>query len=186
MDTGRVQDIESWIRSHFFGKYRGKVVDNNDLLGQRGRLQVEVPAVLADQRVWAMPCVPYAGEGVGLYCLPPVGAGVWIEFEGGDPSYPIWTGCFWADGELPSEIVTPDTRLLKTENAQFKIDDTVGEVLLANSRDASTTWASDVATTAGAASHTVGGVGVVSESSPGKVEVGAGGVTINDGAFKVS
>lgn len=186
METNRLQDIETWIRSHFFGKYRGKVVDNNDVLSQRGRLQVMVPAVLGDEPIWAVPCVPYAGPDVGFFFLPPIDAGVWVEFEGGDPSYPIWSGCFWGDGELPSEAATSDTRILKTENAQLSIDDLVGEVVLTNQHDVSTTWNSDVATTAGSASHTVGGIGVVSESAPGKVEVGSSGVTINSGAFKVS
>ena len=184
--VNRLEEIETWIRSHFFGKYRGKVVDNNDLLGGRGRLQVTVPAVLGDNPVWAVPCVPYAGPDVGFFYLPPVDAGVWIEFEGGDPSYPVWAGCFWGDGQLPSEIFTADNRLLKTENTLFSIDDSVGEAVLSNQQNVSTTWGSEVATAAGSATHTVGGVGVVSESAPGKVEVGMSGVTINDGAFKVS
>lgn len=186
METDRLQDIETWIRSHFFGKYRGKVVDNNDVLSQRGRIQVKVPAVLGDEPVWAVPCVPYAGPDVGFFFLPPVDAGVWIEFEGGDPSFPIWSGCFWADGQLPSEVLTADNRILKTENATVAIDDTVGEVVLSNQQDVKTTWNAEVVTSAGSATHTVGGVGVVSESSPGKVEVGSGGVTINNGAFKVT
>lgn len=186
MEYNRVEDIESWIRSHFFGKYRATVVDNLDVLGQKGRLQVQVPSVLGDQTIWAMPCVPYAGSDVGFYFLPPVGSGVWIEFEGGDPSYPIWTGCFWADGELPSEILTADTRILKTENAHFKVDDIIGEVELTNSQGATTTWSLDITDSVGPSTHTVGAVGIVSESTPGKVDVGAAGVTINNGAFKVS
>jgi len=31
---------------------------------------------------------------MGLFALPSVGAGVWIEFEHGDPDYPIWSGCW--------------------------------------------------------------------------------------------
>ncbi len=182
----RIEDIETWIRSHFYGKYRGVVVDNNDLLGQKGRLQVTVPAVLGDNPVWAMPCVPYAGPDVGFYFLPPVDAGVWIEFEGGDPSYPIWTGCFWSDGQLPPEVLTAENRMLKTENVHLNIDDNLGEVVITNQQNVSTTWNSEVTTEAGTASHTVGGIGVVSESAPGKVEVGSSGVTINNGAFKVT
>ena len=186
MQIDRLQDIETWVRTHFFGKYRGKVVDNNDFLGQRGRIQVMVPAVLGTNVVWAIPCVPYAGPDVGFFFMPPIDAGVWVEFEGGDPSYPIWTGCFWGDGQLPSEILTSDTRILKTENAHLSVDDTVGDVELTNQQNVTTTWSADVTTSAGAATHTVGGIGVVSESSPGKVEVGASGVNINSGAFKVS
>ena len=50
-----------------------------------------------DDSGWALPAVPYAGDGVGFFMIPPIGASVWIEFEHGDPDYPIWTGCFWAD-----------------------------------------------------------------------------------------
>ena len=42
-----------------------------------------------------MPCVPIAGKQEGMYMVPQVGAGVWIEFEQGDPDYPIWVGGFW-------------------------------------------------------------------------------------------
>ena len=67
---------------------------------QRGRVQVSVPAVLGDgQLSWAEACVPYAGDSVGLFVVPPVGANVWVEFEGGDPAYPILGGCFWGPGE---------------------------------------------------------------------------------------
>jgi uncharacterized protein involved in type VI secretion and phage assembly len=83
-----------------FGKYRGKVEDNNDRTG-RGRLKVTVPAVMGKEPVWALPCVPYAGDNMGLYTIPEKGTGVWVEFEAGNPSSPIWVGCFWADGQAP-------------------------------------------------------------------------------------
>ena len=81
--------------TQFFGKYRGKVENNIDPM-MLGRVQVSVPAVLGSgQLSWAMPCAPFAGPGVGLFTVPPVGANVWVEFEAGDPDYPIWSGCFW-------------------------------------------------------------------------------------------
>jgi hypothetical protein len=96
-------------RQRFYGKYRGTVVNTLDPL-QIGRIQVLVPAVggLAPS-TWAMPCVPVAGPQTGLHALPPVGAGVWIEFEGGDPDFPIWTGCFWGSvAEVPAlALATP-------------------------------------------------------------------------------
>ena len=49
----------------FYGKYRGKVENNVDVLFM-GRVQVSVPAVLGDGRLsWAMPCAPCAGPGAG-------------------------------------------------------------------------------------------------------------------------
>ena len=185
MHFDHIELIEELLRKRYFGKYRGKVVDNNDLL-RLGRVKVTVDGIIGDDGLWAWPCVPYAGPSVGFHCLPPSKALVWVEFEGGDPSYPIWTGCMWADGELPSEVVTADTRLLRTEQAQLTIDDLLGEVTLKNELNASVTLSLDVKTEAGTATHTVGALGVVSESTPGKVEVGVAGVTINNGAFKVT
>ncbi len=82
----------------FFGKYRGTVINNVDPL-MEGRLMVEVPDVLSlSPSSWAVPCVPLAGPTgppMGVYLVPPIGAGVWIEFEKGDPDYPIWVGCRW-------------------------------------------------------------------------------------------
>jgi hypothetical protein len=76
----------------FFGKFRGTVTDNQDPDG-RGRIQALVPALTGREATgWALPCVP-----AGVFALPAVGARVWIEFEQGDPSLPVWTGCWWAD-----------------------------------------------------------------------------------------
>ncbi|NMF85092.1 phage baseplate assembly protein V [Nodosilinea sp. P-1105] len=85
----------------FFGKYRGKVTATKDPL-HLGRVQVQVPAIFGEGRhSWAMPCTPYAGQDIGLFMVPPVNTNIWVEFEGGDPDYPIWSGCFWGEGELP-------------------------------------------------------------------------------------
>jgi hypothetical protein len=76
----------------FYGKYRGVVVSNIDPQ-QLGRLMVKVPDVLGeDPCFWAMPASPVAGPQMGIYAVPPVNAGVWVEFEQGDPNYPIWSG----------------------------------------------------------------------------------------------
>ncbi len=91
----------------FYGKYRGSVVNNIDPL-QRGRIQALVPDVSSTLPTsWAMPAVPVAGSGMGVFVLPPVGAGVWIEFEQGDPDYPIWSGGWWGNtGEVPALALT--------------------------------------------------------------------------------
>jgi uncharacterized protein involved in type VI secretion and phage assembly len=76
-----------------------------------GRLLVEVPDVVSlIPSSWAVPCVPLAGPTgppMGVYLVPPIGAGVWIEFEQGDPNYPIWVGCRWGS----SSDVPPIARL---------------------------------------------------------------------------
>lgn len=91
----------------YYGKYRGVVLNNVDPM-QMGRLMIEVPDVtgLAPSS-WAMPCVPIAGIQNGMVALPIIGSGVWVEFEQGDPDYPIWTGCFWGTAaEIPALALT--------------------------------------------------------------------------------
>jgi uncharacterized protein involved in type VI secretion and phage assembly len=87
----------------YLGKYRGSVLNNVDPM-QQGRLQATVPDVLGSvPSTWALPCVPFAGIQAGLWSVPPIGAGVWIEFEQGDPDYPVWTGGWWGSGtEVPA------------------------------------------------------------------------------------
>ena len=110
----------------FFGKYRGTVTSNIDPQNM-GRVQVSVPAVLGEGRLsWAMPCAPFAGNGVGFFAVPPVGANVWVEFEAGDPDYPIWSGGFWGIGEAPAQPALPFVKVLKTEAVTLKLDDTPG------------------------------------------------------------
>jgi hypothetical protein len=110
--------------SEYFGKYRGKVAGNVDPQ-MLGRVQVSCPAVLGDGRLsWAMPSVPYAGPGVGLFAMPPVGAEIWVEFEGGDADWPIWSGCFWSAGQTPATV--PETKVFKTDGVTLTIDDLPG------------------------------------------------------------
>ena len=87
----------------YYGKYRGLVLNNIDPM-QKARLLVQVPGVTGVLiSSWAMPCVPMAGIQMGIYVVPMIGAGVWVEFEGGDPDYPIWSGGFWSTAaEVPA------------------------------------------------------------------------------------
>jgi uncharacterized protein involved in type VI secretion and phage assembly len=87
----------------YYGKYRGTVLQNVDP-EQMARIQVMVPDVSGLlPSSWAMPCVPIAGKASGTFVVPQIGAGVWIEFEQGDPDYPVWTGGFWGSAaEVPA------------------------------------------------------------------------------------
>jgi hypothetical protein len=89
--------------NRFYGKYRATVLNNIDPLGI-GRLLVMVPDVSAlIPTTWALPCAPVAGIQNGFYALPIIGSGVWVEFEQGDPDYPIWVGCYWGSAaEVPA------------------------------------------------------------------------------------
>ena len=90
----------------YYGTYRGTVLNNVDP-EQRGRLMLSIPDVLGPiPSSWAEPCVPLAGPTgppMGVYFVPPIGTGVWVEFEHGDPDYPIWAGCRWgAQSDIPT------------------------------------------------------------------------------------
>jgi len=91
-----------------YGKFRGTVINNVDP-EQRGRIQAIVPDVQGlTPTTWALPCVPIAGKQEGVYMVPQIGAGVWIEFEQGDPDYPIWVGGFWGSfAEVPPAALAP-------------------------------------------------------------------------------
>ena len=183
MEKDISEQVLDWIRSRYFGKYRGTVTDNADTTG-RGRIEVRVPAVLGDLKVWAMPCVPYAGKGVGLYSLPEPKAGVWVEFEAGDPSFPVWTGCFWADDELPDKSDAA-IKIWKTESLTLRIDDKADEVLIEAKSGSKLTISKTISGESGGSKHTVGSEGVVSESGKSKVEVTSVSVRVNNGALEV-
>lgn len=173
------------LRSRYYGKYRGIVEDNADPTG-RGRLQVKVPAVLGALALWAMPCVPYAGNKVGLYCLPEKQSGVWVEFEAGDPSFPIWVGCFWADDELPDEN-NAAIKVLRTTKTTLRIDDGEQTLSLSTDQGASVALGDEVTSeTSGGASVVVAANSVSSSGGSSKLVVGPGSVSANDGALEVT
>ncbi|WP_052863729.1 phage baseplate assembly protein V [Streptomyces niger] len=93
--------------NRFLGKFRGRVASNDDPL-RMGRITAHVPDVLGDEAsTWAMPCFPFTGAQAGQYVIPSEGAGVWIEFEQGDPSFPVWTGCWYgSEAEMPVDAQT--------------------------------------------------------------------------------
>src|ERR1700721_1594160 len=99
---------DSTQKRRYYGKYRGLVIDNLDPL-QTGRIMAQVPAVAGEiPSTWALPCVPAAGIQSGIFIVPAIGAQVWIEFEQGDPDYPIWTGGFWGTAaEVPVFATAP-------------------------------------------------------------------------------
>lgn len=167
----------------YFGKYRGKVVDNIDPL-MLGRLTVIVPAVSELPISWAMPCVPYAGRNVGFFALPPIAANVWIEFEAGDPNYPIWTGCFWGEGELPVKSAVPTSKVIKTETVTLEINDLLNSVSLEALTPAGPVKLDQgpdgIALTIGAASLKVTLQGVDLAMPPSTLSVGPEGISLKN------
>jgi uncharacterized protein involved in type VI secretion and phage assembly len=114
----------------FYGKYRGVVTDNKDPL-LIGRIKATVPDVLGDDESgWALPCAPFGGSQTGFFSIPTVDAGVWIEFEHGDPDYPIWAGCWWGSAdEMPPVLLAPPYQKVMIVTAggnSITLDDTPG------------------------------------------------------------
>lgn len=165
------------MSNQFFGKFRGTVTDIQDPL-MIGRIRAKVPDVLGEMESgWAMPCAPFGGSGMGFFALPKVGAGVWIEFEHGDPDYPIWAGCwFGSAAEMPPDLLAPPYKkvMLKTEGGHSIIlDDTPG--------------------IGGITLQTSGGQKIVMNATGIEIDNGMGGkikmtgpqVSVNDGALDV-
>ncbi len=161
----------------FFGKYRGTVENVIDPFGI-GRIQVSVPDVYGDGTMaWAMPCLPGAGPGVGLFSIPPVGAMVWIDFERGDPQFPVWSGGFWGQGDAPVAIgpTNPTTHAWVGENFTLEFNDTIGLVAAKLS----------VTTMTGEALIDIGPAAVEISFSGSSVKLAADGVSINGTNLKV-
>lgn len=158
----------------YFGKYRGVVVDNGDPQ-KRGRILAKVPDAFGDEinPSWALPALPYAGKDVGLFLIPPVDANIWIEFEQGDLENPIWTGCFWPEGEVPANNGSADIKILKTESCTIKLDNSVGSAGITIELN-------------GGMKITLDSGGIeINDGQGGKIKLSGPQVSVNDGALEV-
>lgn len=124
----------------FYGKYRGLVLINVDPQNQ-GRLRAVVPEVLGVfPSNWCLPCTPYAGTMAGLFTMPMVGSGVWIEFEAGDVNRPVWTGCWWGTAQIPiNELGMPapfTSKVLRTDTGlMISLDDAAQSITFKDAAD---------------------------------------------------
>jgi uncharacterized protein involved in type VI secretion and phage assembly len=158
---------------HFYGKFRGVVSDNRDP-SNLGRIRAKVADVYGEEESgWAMPSVPYAGSQVGLFLIPPTNASVWIEFEHGNPDYPIWTGCFWAENEVPVSPASADKKVLKTGAGTITLDDTQGS----NSITIETTNNLKIK---------LDQQGIEISNGSQKIMLSSSSVSVNDGALEIS
>jgi hypothetical protein len=167
MDQQPLMDVLDRLRNRFFGKYRGVVTDvDADML----RIKAKVPAVLVDQPTgWARACVPFAGPSMGIAFLPEIGAGVWIEFEGGDVSYPIWVGCFWHDGEQPSDATARVKAIVTKAGQKILLDEGTGTITVTDHNN----------------TITLGSNGILLERGGSQIDLGDAEVNINQGALQV-
>ena len=175
-------------QTRLFGKYRGLVTDVDDP-DAMGRLKAKVPEVLHDgETPWAMPCVPFAGQDHGLALLPEVGDGVWIEFEAGDPSRPIWAGCWWSRDEgLPAPATKTIRVLATTPGHKVVIDEDADEIVVTHPGGAEVKLASgQISLTIGGSEITMTGTDLTLKSGSGQVKLSASGVSVNNGALEVT
>ncbi|HEX9898504.1 MAG TPA: phage baseplate assembly protein V [Candidatus Methylomirabilis sp.] len=166
-----VADLTETVQGRYYGKYRGiaeDVQDDENL----GRIIAKVPSVYGDANSpWALPAVPFAGQGHGFVVLPKKGDGVWIEFEGGNPSRPIWTGCWWARGEMPSPGGPEERVLVTPEGLKLVLDDAQKKLQLLHP---------------GGAEITLTDKNITLKIGSTKIVLSAAGVNINNGALKVT
>ena len=173
-DNGNLErllvQITEQQRGRFYGKYRGTVTDVDDPESM-GRIKAQVPEVYGEMdSPWAMPVVPFAGPSHGLVLLPEVNDGVWIEFEAGDISRPLWVGGWWGRSELPAPGDKKVRVLATTAGHKLVLDDDGSKVQLLHSGGAELTMTDDSITIK------VGSTQIVLNPS---------GVSVNNGALEV-
>lgn len=162
-------ELAEMMRSSYFGKFRGIVKKVDE---KTGCIIAQVPEVYGPDvdSPPALPAVPFAGSKHGLVLLPEEKDGVWIEFEAGDPSRPIWTGFWWAKNEMPAKNATTTRALVTTKGHQVILDDKENKLQLLHADGAEITMtANDITLKIGAT----------------KIVLSASGVNINNGAFEV-
>jgi uncharacterized protein involved in type VI secretion and phage assembly len=160
------------VEGRYFGRFRGQVTDNDDP-DNLGRVRAKVPSLLGDEKTgWALPAFPYGGaKQQGFFAIPDVQASVWIEFEGGDLSYPIWSGTWYPSGTVP-ESATPAQKVLKTQKGhKIVLDDDAGTLEIADSNGNSIKMDSN---------------GITITHGSKSIKLTSSGVSVNDGALEVS
>lgn len=164
-----LEELVERLRTRFYGKYRGIV---SDVDPDTMRIKAIVPTVLGETETgWCMPCVPYAGPSVGFAFLPELQSGVWIEFEGGDVSYPIWVGGYWREGEVPSDADSDVKVLVTAAPHELKFDDDEGSITITDPNGNTVTMDTS---------------GITLSTDSCTVAVGSDSVSINDGSLEVS
>jgi hypothetical protein len=170
MDQTLAQTAEQQ-RSRYFGKYRGLVQDVNDPESM-GRITAKVPAVYGDEvSPWALPASPFAGSQHGFLALPEQNDGVWMEFEAGDPSRPIWSGFWWGSNEMPSPNGPLQRVWVTSQGLKIVLDDDSKKLQLLHPGGGEITMTDNDITIK------IGSAQIVLSSS---------GVSINNGAIEVS
>jgi uncharacterized protein involved in type VI secretion and phage assembly len=162
----------------YYGKYRATVLNNVDPLNQ-GRIMVQLADIYGlFPSTWALPSFPMAALTASIVALPPVGSSVWVDFEAGDPEYPIWSGAFWPDsGQFPPLALTgtpvnPNIHLQTTLGVSITLSDNPAQNVL-------------IMTPAGQ-TITMGAAGITITNGVASIAMVGASVIINNGALTVT
>ncbi|MEV0644200.1 phage baseplate assembly protein V [Phytomonospora sp. NPDC050363] len=176
------------MADQYFGKYTGVVKDNRDD-AKLGVLQVSVPTIFPpEELVPARAALPF-----GVYFVPENETRVWVEFEGGDPEFPLWTGVQHAAGTWAEEAAKnpPTVRAVKTVSGHLLIfDDTEGSesIVITDGKNAHELRfdADGVKLTDGKNGHVIvcdsSGIKVTDGKNSHEIELGASAVNVKHGA----
>lgn len=165
-----VLELTELVRSRYFGKYRALVKNVQDP-ERRGRITVDLKEIYGEnESPWALPSIPFGGKGHGLLMLPESKDGVWIEFEGGDPAKPIWTGLWLADGEMPEEVDEKVRAIVTSRNHKIIIDDDSDQIKLTHGRGAEVLMTNDE---------------LILKIGNSQIVLSSQGVNINNGALSI-
>ncbi len=164
----------------FYGKYRATVLNNIDPQMQ-GRIQVQ----LADRygmfpSTWALPAFPFAGKNAAIVALPQMASSVWVEFEAGDPDYPVWSGAFWPDPNgFPAQAMaaatplTPNIHIQTTSGTSVTLSDNPAQQVLLKTLTGATIM--------------IGAAGItISNGQGASIQMSGPSVIINNGALTIT
>lgn len=95
------QGLEGFGR--YYSVYRAYVESNEDP-DNLNRLQLRIPIISSQKALsnWIHPKGNFAGKDYGFQCLPQKGDVVYVEFEHGDLSKPLWSHGYFIKGEKPT------------------------------------------------------------------------------------
>ena len=165
IDEQAILEVLDRLRNRFYGKYRGTVVEvDEDTL----RIKAKVPRSSASKPRMVRSCLPMPA-GRGVVFLPETGAGVWIEFERAMCPIPIWTGCYWREGEKPDDAKPKVKTIITASQHKIVLDDDGGRITISDANNNMVTLDSS-------------GITLV---RGGKVVVSDFKVSVNDGALEV-
>lgn len=114
----------------YYSSYRAFVIDNEDP-ENLSRLILKIPDVTGNNihPKWAWPKNCYSGKNYGINIIPEKNTMVWVTFEYGDPSRPLWEHGYYGKEEKPEEFKDLKNFAFKTPGGHLiELDDTKKEL----------------------------------------------------------